>query len=82
MHHYIIAAKVGHVIQEALGEYRDDVKEGRFPNENFSPYKIPEEEADIFLEALEKRDALARAAAVGPVRTAKVDDTETIKVYG
>jgi hypothetical protein len=70
----------------------------RFPNDNFSPYKIPEGEADLFLEQLEKRDALARAAAVGPIRTSanssapvtpvvetqrpEDDDTDSIKVYG
>jgi len=46
-------ATVGYEIQNGLAEYKKDVEQGRFPDASFSPYKIPDEERDIFLEMME-----------------------------
>ena len=47
-------AKVGHTIQDALAAYRDDVKSGAFPSNEYSPYNIPKREAEAFEKMLEE----------------------------
>eukprot|EP00871_Galdieria_phlegrea_P001101 jgi/Galph1/1992/GphlegSOOS_G676.1 len=46
-------AQVGYAIQEALETYRDEVRNGDFPSEQYSPYEIPEEEYIKFKEQVQ-----------------------------
>jgi len=65
-------ASLGHVIQEALSQYRDEVTSNKFPSDVYTPYRIESQETDAFLEALEKRGLheAAEAASAAAVRDA------------
>jgi len=41
-------ASVGTMIEEALVNYREEVKSAAFPGADFSPYKMPEKQFEIF----------------------------------
>ena len=45
-------AQVGSLISGALAAYRDDVRGGAFPGQQFSPYRMRAAEVDAFAEAL------------------------------
>jgi 3-methyl-2-oxobutanoate hydroxymethyltransferase len=44
-------AQIGHIIQEGLKQYKEDVESGSFPGPGFSPYVMKEDEKKAF-EAL------------------------------
>ncbi|GJQ11105.1 hypothetical protein GpartN1_g2896.t1 [Galdieria partita] len=46
-------AQVGEAIQEALENYRDEVRNGEFPSETYSPYHMPKEEYEQFLQEIQ-----------------------------
>ena len=46
-------ARVGDVINKALVEYKEEVKNGSFPGPLHSPYKISETDANDFLNELQ-----------------------------
>ena len=70
-------ASVGHDIQHAIEEYRDEVKNKAFPSKEYSPYKIKGSELDSLKEMLESRD---QQAGVGKARVVE-ESSEEIKVY-
>jgi 3-methyl-2-oxobutanoate hydroxymethyltransferase len=53
-------ASVGSVINKALAQYREEVRAGVFPGEEFSPYVIPQNEEHEFLELLARTDQARR----------------------
>ena len=55
-------ARVGDVINKALLEYKEEVKNGSFPGPLHSPYKISETDANDFLNELQ-RFGLDKAAS-------------------
>ncbi len=50
--------------QAALQEYRDEVVSGGFPSARFSPYRIPQQELGVLVDALRRQGAHAAAQAV------------------
>lgn len=75
--------QVGHLIQEGLNSYKEEVEQGQFPNQDFSPYKVLKSEAQDFenrlFEELEKQNIKLKPEAK-PTEGEKEND-ETIKVY-
>lgn len=57
-------AEVGQVIQSALAQYRQDVEAGTFPDQQFSPYKIPMDEVQALVQQLEDSGMAQAAKAV------------------
>ncbi|CAK9065562.1 3-methyl-2-oxobutanoate hydroxymethyltransferase 1 [Durusdinium trenchii] len=74
-------ATVGYAIQEGLAEYKSDVEQRKFPDESYSPYKIPEAEAAKFLELVQQHQERKAQQATSDQPTAAVDDGPDIKVY-
>lgn len=84
-------AKVGYEIQRAIGEYNDDVKQGKFPSEVYSPYKITKEEEERMHSALSRWDKITTAhkkkkqSELGIPQFDKIDITDgedTGAIYG
>ena len=76
-------AQIGHIIQEGLQEFKQDVESGVFPSKEYSPYVMKESERHDF-EALLARDAREREmkhvkAAENYVQT---DEYEKLHLYG
>lgn len=57
-------AEVGQVIQSALMQYRQDVEEGTFPGQQYSPYTIPAQEVEELVQQLRSSGMHAEADAV------------------
>jgi len=57
-------AEVGQVIQSALAQYRQDVEDGSFPSQQYSPYKIPEGELELLVQHLQESGMHEAANAV------------------
>lgn len=57
-------AEVGQVIQSALIQYRQDVEEGGFPAQQYSPYNIPAQEVQELVQQLRSAGMHAEADAV------------------
>lgn len=76
-------AAVGSVINEALAQYRDEVRQGQFPGMQFSPYQISAEEEDMFLKRLhEGFDRERRAVGASFDQPQKEVDSSTTSLYG
>mmetsp|Transcript_12360 Transcript_12360/g.31617 ORF Transcript_12360/g.31617 Transcript_12360/m.31617 type:complete len:410 (-) Transcript_12360:326-1555(-) len=61
--------EVGRHIQAALQDFRDEVTSGEFPGQQYSPYKIPEHEAEEFAKLLEGAGLSDAAAAISDLYT-------------
>ena len=76
-------ASVGHNIQDGLKAYKQDVEEGVFPGDEYSPYVMKEDEKAVFddLLAADKEDRIRRhdKAAEKYVQT---DEYEKLHLYG
>lgn len=76
-------AQVGHTIQSALTEFKDDVENGDFPNEEYSPYIMSQKEKDIFDELLKddekERQKIHQEASV---KLTEADEWESLSLYG
>mmetsp|Transcript_8022 Transcript_8022/g.14211 ORF Transcript_8022/g.14211 Transcript_8022/m.14211 type:complete len:350 (+) Transcript_8022:102-1151(+) len=71
-------ATVGYAIQEGLAQYKVDVEQRKFPDENYSPYKISAEEEKMFLDAVEQnRSSMSKSSPMASI----LDDGPDIKVY-
>lgn len=57
-------AEVGQVIQSALAQYRQDVEDGTFPAQQYSPYSIPAHEVQELVQKLRDSGMHAEADAV------------------
>jgi 3-methyl-2-oxobutanoate hydroxymethyltransferase len=73
-------ASVGSAINQALAAYRDEVRSGAFPGEEFSPYVIPPGETEMFMRGLESVDRQLRA--VGSVDSGARPGEESVGLYG
>lgn len=75
-------AKLGGEIHTALVEYKTDVKESLFPTEDYSPYKMSEDETNKFI-ALMKIDEAARLALQENIakKLREADEYEVTKLY-
>ena len=59
-------AQVGKVIQKAMTEFKNEVRNGEFPGTEFTPYKLRSRDRKIFIEMLGKAgflDAVHRMKA-------------------
>lgn len=75
-------AELGGAVHEALTQYRKEVLEGSFPDDNFSPYKMSSEEEALFLKLLavdEQRRAVEAAEIARRLKEA--DEFEATKLY-
>jgi len=70
-------AQVGEAIQEALENYRDEVMQGKFPNETYSPYHISEEEYEKFVQEMQKLRPPVSSSATIPDNL-----HENVQLYG
>ncbi|EYU32174.1 hypothetical protein ABFS82_02G168100 [Erythranthe guttata] len=68
-------AHVGDVINKALMEYSDEVKNGSFPGPAHSPYKISASDIDGFMHALQKM-GLGDAASAAANAAQKIEPTK------
>lgn len=73
-------ASVGSVINKALAEYREDVKSGGFPGNEYSPYQISREEEERFLSELNTKFDAERRAAGAAFAAAPTEDVANL--YG
>ena len=75
-------AKLGKNIDDALTQYRDEVHQGQFPTDEFSPYKMSQEEQDKFAALIEQdRHALVEAKTVVGRKLRDADEYEVAKLY-
>ncbi|GMI25809.1 hypothetical protein TrCOL_g12046 [Triparma columacea] len=76
-------ADIGKTIKKGLEEFKREVEEGKFPSEEFSPYKMGEEELELFNKMM-MEDEAEREEKRG--RTEKdlreKDEYEVLKLYG
>lgn len=63
-------AEVGHVIQDALVQYRQEVTDGLFPGQQYSPYSIQQAEVDALVKQLQESGMEDCAAAVSAAAAA------------
>ena len=76
-------AQIGHTIQKGLEDFKSDVESGEFPGEEYSPYKMSEEEKGIFDQLLdfdaEEREQKHEEAAK---KLTEADEYEQLQLYG
>lgn len=78
-------AQVGHVINKALAEYREDVRSGAFPGMEYSPYVISKQEEEAFQQKLHNEfDRERRAVGTGFTEATKSTSggDESENLYG
>ena len=73
-------ASVGNEIQRGLAEFKQDVESGAFPSNQFSPYKIADEELEL-LHSMLKEKAESGTPQSRPSKGAAAEEEPTIKVY-
>ncbi|KAI8545059.1 hypothetical protein RHMOL_Rhmol07G0013000 [Rhododendron molle] len=69
-------ARVGDVINKALSEYKEEVRNGSFPGPSHTPYKINAAEVDGFLTELQ-RLGLEKAASAAATAAEKIETVES-----
>jgi len=76
-------ARVGDAVAEGLEQFKQDVKGGSFPGEEFSPYKMTEAE-EIAFDNLLAQDAMNREKSkdVAARRLKEEDEYESLNLYG
>lgn len=76
-------AHIGHMIQEGLKEFKQDVESGIFPGEEYSPYKMNEKELAAFEQLLETDEA-ERTQHHEDVakKLTEADEYEQLQLYG
>jgi 3-methyl-2-oxobutanoate hydroxymethyltransferase len=76
-------AKVGTAIQDGLEEFKREVEGGMFPSAEFSPYKMSEEEEQLFAEMMAS-DSAMREKKQGEVgkKLKSQDEYDTLNLYG
>lgn len=76
-------AQLGHIIQEGLQEYKEDVESGAFPGKDFSPYVMKDDEKEAFDKLLAK-DEIERKLKLEQAEDAymKHDEYEKLHLYG
>lgn len=75
-------AKLGGDIHQALVQYRTEVEESTFPSEDYSPYKMSEEETQKFkdLMKIDEDSRLKSFENVGK-KLREADEYEVTKLY-
>jgi hypothetical protein len=64
-------------------EFKEEVESGAFPGEDYSPYRMSEEEKIVFDELLQKdAEERKRKHEVATEKLTQADEYETLKLYG
>lgn len=76
-------AQIGHLIQDGLQEFKQDVESGAFPGDSFAPYVMKDDERKLFDEFLardanERKHRHEKAAA----KYTETDEYEKLSLYG
>ncbi|KAL3940492.1 MAG: hypothetical protein SGARI_000944 [Bacillariaceae sp.] len=76
-------AQVGHMIQEGLSQFKEEVESGEFPGEEYSPYVMTDGEKEAF-DALLQKDADERQLKhdLTHEKLTQADEYETLSLYG
>lgn len=76
-------AQIGHVIQDGLKEFKEDVESGVFPGEDYSPYVMNASERETFEKLLET-DEQERELHHEDIskKLTEADEYEQLKLYG
>jgi 3-methyl-2-oxobutanoate hydroxymethyltransferase len=76
-------AQLGHIIQQSLQEYKEDVESGSFPGAEYSPYVMKDDEKATF-EKLLANDAAERKLQNEKVAEEYIlhDEYEKLSLYG
>jgi 3-methyl-2-oxobutanoate hydroxymethyltransferase len=76
-------AQVGHMIQDGLREFKQDVESGEFPNVSYTPFAMAAEELESF-EGLLKNDVEARRLKheKAAIAYTERDEYEKLHLYG
>ena len=75
-------SKLGSEIHTSLSQYREEVLSGVFPTTEYSPYKMPVEEAEQFQLLLQKdREAREKESERVDRKLKEADEYEAIKLY-
>ena len=75
-------AKLGSEINKALEQYNTEVKEGLFPTENYSPYKMSDEETRKFISLMAIDEAARGKLQEGiEKKLREADEYEVSKLY-
>ena len=76
-------AQVGHAITDGIEQFKQEVESGVFPDENYSPYVMSEEEKEKFEELLkgdaDEREKLHDKTAE---KLKEADEYESLRLYG
>ena len=76
-------AQVGHIIQDGLQTFRDDVEKGIFPGKEFSPYIMSDTEKKSFDALLETdREERKRKLEETSKKLTQADEYEQLHLYG
>lgn len=76
-------AQLGHIVQDGLAAYKNDVETGEFPGNDFSPYVMKDDEKKLFDDLL-SQDATERQINLETTAANKTneDEYEKLQLYG
>lgn len=76
-------AQIGHAIMKGLEDFKTDVENGTFPDDQYSPYVMAPHERDAF-DALVAKDSAERRLHLDQVKARMIaaDEYEKLNMYG
>eukprot|EP00986_Skeletonema_menzelii_P021110 scaffold33243_cov160-Skeletonema_menzelii.AAC.1 len=73
-------ARVGMEITNGLAQFKEEVKSGAFPGNDYSPYKMSKTEEEIFNELMTQNGAKENASSTSLSKD--TDESEQLNLYG
>ena len=73
-------ARVGMEITNGLAQFKEEVKSGAFPGNDYSPYKMSKTEEEIFNELMTQNGAKGNASSTSS--SEDTDEPEQLNLYG
>ena len=73
-------ARVGMEITNGLAQFKEEVKSGVFPDDDYSPYKMSKTEEEIFNELMTQNGAKGNASSTSS--SEETDDSDQLNLYG
>jgi hypothetical protein len=74
---------LGHIIQDSLQKFKEDVETGIFPGNNYAPYVMKDDEKVIFQELLSKDESERKVQHDKVAAEYKMhDEYEKLSLYG
>ena len=74
-------ARVGMEITNGLAQFKEEVKSGAFPGNDYSPYKMSKTEEEIFNELMMKQNG-AKDNASSTSSSEDTDESDQLNLYG